>query len=164
MKKLLTLKEARAILPKPVLMKSASPAFLAWFRQLGTPAAPMKEKEIVKAYSESKEISVRSGKAQNESQRLLDLGDWAAGVAVMKVNWRAKSDSILPKLGIALFAYESLLSQPPVDLGKLQLKEIKKKQDAALSMYFIVFQDGHIKANHVPSIHEFERPGFHSLF
>ena len=159
MKKMLTLNEARELLPRPVSMKSASPEFLAWFRQLGTPAAPLKEKEIVKAYAESKEISVHRGKPESEAQRLLDLGDWAAGVATGKVSSRAKSDSILPKLGLAFCAYELLLSQPPVDLGKLQSVEIKKKQDAAASMYLIVFHNGHIEPNYVLAVHESEETG-----
>ncbi|MCX6771956.1 MAG: hypothetical protein NTX79_07945 [Candidatus Micrarchaeota archaeon] len=160
--KQLSLKEAKALLPAPAAMKTASPAFLAWFRQLGKTASAF---QIVEKFAESKEQSVyHPGKATNESQRLLALGDWAAGVAMGKARRQARMELILPKLGIAYCTYKLLIEKPPVDLGAAQLREIKRQKEAAESMFFIVLSNGHIKQKHTVSVDDFVRRGPFDLF
>lgn len=151
----MSFKQAKALLPRPVALKSASPEFLAWFnlfdKKTSTP------KYIVEEFSKSAQ-SVH-GPVSNESQRLMQLGDWAAGVAMGKVKRQTRWNLIVPKLGIAYNAYSLLLDKPPADLGAQQLRALKNKQSAIAELTLIVMQHGHIKYTHVPTPADFVRIG-----
>jgi hypothetical protein len=146
-------------------MKTASPEFLKWFRQIDRKSTS--PEKLIGKFAESKSLMVHGSPASNESQRLLELADWAAGVAVEKINRQARRGRISLEIGTALCAYDLLLMLPPAGIGAMQLKEIRNRRDAAASLAVSIIFNGHIKPRDIvmdDSAYLRKSIDFHSLF
>jgi hypothetical protein len=105
------------------------------------------------------------GAALSEGQRLLEFADWVAGVSVGKINRQAQDKHVIPPLIISYCAYSFLLEKPPVDLGSLQMQEIKEKRTAVGMLTFMVL--GIIPTKYpvrIPTPADFVKVPFHCKF